>query len=149
MTTREKSAWISLLITGLIYVPYFTNAYDMLRAETIDPGDMLGLFIGAVVLQTLLHIVFEIALAIIARKEPTDERDKAIENRATGNAYWFLSISTSITLLVGLFALVLAVTPLEARFHVLAFATQLLLLCLVAAEVVRYVTLIYSYRHGA
>ena len=54
-----------------------------------------------------------------------------------------------MALLVGLLSLVVSVTPLDARFHVAAFATQLLLLCLVAAEVVRYVTLVYFYRREA
>ena len=77
------------------------------------------------------------------------ERDKAIDNRATRNAYSVLFYSTTMALFVGLFAVVFMETPLQVRFNFVALATQLVLLCLVLAETVRYLTIVYSYRRGA
>ncbi len=144
---REKTAWACFLITLLVWVPYFAHVLQLFRHNELTAGRVLGMFIGAVVVQVAIQIVAAVAIAIHSKEEPKDERDLAIEARAAKNAYFVLCslvfmagwIVWSVAA-VGEEAAGLAITPL--------LISQLVLFCFILGETVRFGTQVVSYRRG-
>ena len=82
MSFREKSAWASLAMMLVVYVPYFVHVFRLFGRGELKGGVLLGQFIGAVVFQVFLLIVVHIVIAIQSRHQQADERDRAIEARS-------------------------------------------------------------------
>jgi hypothetical protein len=146
MPVREKSAWASLATLVLVFVPYFVQVCRSFFSDQLDPGEVLGLFIGAVVLQIILQIGIHIVFAFVPGDDRTDERDEAIEAKSLRWAYAvFGAMSMSWVLMV----LVLANVP-ETPAPVLGplWLTQQLVFCFVIAEAVKYLVQAISYRRG-
>lgn len=149
MSLREKSAWISLGITLFVYVPYFAGMLGPLFHHEFTLAAVLPLFLGAVLLQTMLMVASQIVLALIGRGELADERDRIIDARAHRVGYNVLHITASFTLLC-----LIALTAIPAEIRIgqapaVAFLGQVLLLCLVLAELARNATEIVCYRRGS
>ena len=149
MSYREKSAWATLLVMLVVYVPYFINVAGMFRRGQVTGGALLGAFMGAVGFQIALSIAVAIALAILTREERPDERDRAIEARSYCYAYNTL-VAGPFVLIPGLFALMTGMDPTALpQMFTIGFLSQALLLCLVSSETVRFVTQIIGYRKGS
>lgn len=147
MSFREKTAWVCLISTIAVYVPYFAHVYRLFDRGELTAGTALSLFIGAVVAQTLLGIASGAAIAIVgSRQAPRDERDAAIGCRSYRNAYLIL-VSACFSAVVGVVALTLAPASSARRLEPVAIA-QVLFLCGVVAEAGRYLTQAVSYRRG-
>ena len=83
LSFHEKSAIGTLIATWIIGVFYFHSVWDLWQAGQLHPGSMTGLATGLVVLLvmgagTAIHIL----IALTARREEEDERDKRIAVRA-------------------------------------------------------------------
>ena len=105
---------------------------------------MIVVFVGAVIAQIVLMIVYHIVIVIRTREEAKDERDRIIELVAIRNAHWVL--------VVALWLLVPGGTMLAPVFPVLSSVLvigQLGLLCFVLSELVNYATQVYCYRRGS
>lgn len=148
MTFREKSAWASLLATAIVFVPYFRDVFARFAQDSLQPEDVLGGFIGAVIYLTMLEIVAAIAVAILSRRSTTDERDAAIDARSFKGAYYVLSVSGMLVILAVTFLAVVPVSVIQDRALAPAFLSQVLLLCFVLAEAVKSLVQIVSYRRG-
>ncbi len=149
MSFREKSAWISLGITLVVFVPYFSRLLGPLTRNEFPTAAILPLFLGAVALQTVLIVVAVIAIAILSREEPADERDRAIDATAHRFAYYVLSTTSAVALL-GLVALSVVQSAIEAPLtETVAIFSQIVFFCLILAEVVRNVTQVVGYRRSA
>ena len=148
MSFREKSAWASLAVMLLVYVPYFIHVFRLLGRGDLKGGVLLGQFIGAVVFQVFLLIIVHIVIAIQSRQQQADERDRAIEARSYKIAYVAL-ISSFFVALPSAISSVFALKPALASSLVgLPFLTQLSLLCFVTAEAIKYCAQIICYRWG-
>ena len=146
MSFREKSAWASLAVMFVVYVPYFVYVFRLFGRGELKGGVLLGQFIGAVVFQVFLLIIVHIVIAIQSRQQQADERDQAIETRSYKIAYIVL-ISCFFVLLPGAILLVFALNPaLVSGLVGLPFLSQLLLLCFVTAEAMKYGAQIVCYR---
>lgn len=151
MSFREKSAWIALVITLIVFVPYFQQVFAPLtRGELrLGLGNVLDAFIGMVVLQIVLSIAFHIVLVLHAREEPADERDRAIKVKANHVAYYVL-VTTCYIAGSGMFVMAL-LSPLPAlasSLQAYLLMSQVLLFCIVLAETAQYVTQVVYYRRG-
>ncbi len=136
MSFREKSAWISLILILVVFGPYF-----WLVARAVSGVDhvhfgmqfaMIGVFI-------VLEIVVHVAIAIQSPREaraPRDERENLIDLRATRAAFYVL--------LVGTFASIMA---LHVPMTVWTLS-QLVLLSIVIAELVKFASQIVFFRRG-
>jgi hypothetical protein len=135
MSFREKTAWISLLSTLLIYGLYFRSVYHA-GFGTYRFGGLLGTVVALVIVQVTLIV----AVAIFAPKEAKakpDERDKLIDLRATRFAYAVLAWSIACACFFGGFN-----PPI-------IFNANALLFILVMAEILRSSSQIVQYRRGA
>jgi hypothetical protein len=149
MSFREKSAWASLAVMLVVFVPYFVHIFRLFEEDKLDWNTVLGEFIGAVVFEVVLLIVVHIVLAVRSKEEEKDERDLAIESKSFKIAYFVLvsSCCVAIPCLIGLGfglqpgAIVQLTSPV--------LVSQLLLLCFVAAEASKYVTQLVCYRRGS
>ena len=148
MSFREKSAWASLAVMLLVYVPYFVHVFRLFGRGELKGGVLLWQFISAVVFQVFLLIVVHIVIAIQSRQHQADERDRAIEATSYKIAYLAL-ISSFFVALPCAISLVFALKPaLVPSLVGLPFLSQLLLLCFVTAEAMKYCAQIVCYRWG-
>ena len=149
MSFREKTAWACFLSTILIWAPYFWNVLKLFRAHEPSGGAILGMFIGAVVLQVVIMIVAAIVIAIFSKQEPKDERDILIEAKASRNAYFVLGF---FIMFAGAWIFMYGFAAGEGLFTQVVtplVISQLIFFCFVAAETARYASLIVSYRRGS
>jgi hypothetical protein len=115
LSYQEKSIWGSMVATLAVYGVYFGS------------GARGGL-IGTIILLIIIQIVCQIAIAVVARPEPKDERDRTIERKAWRNGYVLLVTGTLVCML--------------------APTARSLLLALVVSEVVKSASQLYYYRRG-
>ncbi len=133
LTFKEKSLWVTLVSTVVIYAYYFWRAIELGEGE---PGRVGGLFVGAVVLMILLQVVVTAALALHRRPEQTDERDRRIAQAGARNAYYVLM--TGVWGALGVAALALG------TFWLVHAA----LLAVVLGEITRCASQLVYYRRG-
>ena len=136
---KEKSIWVSLIITIVVFGYYFTRVFGILNQSTGGTTEPIVLYIGVVIFMVILVIVSHILLAIIYTKEANDfndERDKLIELKGTRISYWIL--------ILGIFQ---AVAGLLMTKSPIMIANVLLLFFVIAAIVGDSVKL-YYYRKG-
>lgn len=115
LSYQEKSTWGSLVATLAVYGVYFGSGAR-------------GSLIGTIVLLVIVQIVCQIAIAVVARPEPRDERDRAIESKGWRNGYVLLVTGTLVCML--------------------APTARSLLLALVVSEVAKSASQLYYYRRG-
>lgn len=144
MSFRERSAWISLVITPVIWGAYFWKIWP----DVVDDGALsvatAGMFVGTVVMLVIVQIVLAIVLAIVAavlrqrsEEQPMDERDQLIDLKAIRVAYYVITallIAVSGLWLFGMSPLVMANGILAA---------------MVIAEILRAGSVVLAYRRGA
>ncbi len=143
LSYQEKRIWMNLLAEVVVYVYYFGRV----RLSALTVGEMVGLVVTMVVLQILLQT----ALALTAKREAMDERDRAIEGVAFRNAYFVLVIG-----LVAMIAVMWSLNSsgVQSGGFLMAhqsgfFAVNLVLVALFAAEVGKLVTQLVLYRRSA
>lgn len=139
MSFREKSAWASLLIYGVVFGGYF---FTLWRAwdDSYGQGLSIGLMIGAVVALILVAIVLNIVLALFHPKganAPADERETLIDLKAERISSYVQS--TGVVCLIG--ALLMGWNAF--------LVANLLLASLVIAELVKAIAQIAYFRRGA
>ncbi len=138
---QEKTAWMSLLTTLALYVPYFAFVWPELLAGTATIGPALVLLI--VVQAVLLPLSLWVWRRLEGGPEGalTDERDRAIALRATRTSYVVLAglgfTWGSVLLLPGGAALAVPGTLLHVA-----------LLSFVLAEVAGNIVSLWSYHRG-
>jgi sterol desaturase/sphingolipid hydroxylase (fatty acid hydroxylase superfamily) len=154
MAFREKTAWISIFVTVLIWGSYFGGQFPGLLSAQPNLHGMLGDFLYSVFLAVLLQIVLMVVIAIMSPKDaeaPADERERLIEFRSTTIAYHVLTV-TLVVAVLGAPALSLyhahkaGITPnLGAAAIPMANGV---LLALVLAEIAKYVAQLVQFRRG-
>jgi hypothetical protein len=141
MPYREKIAWLSLLAMAVTFGPYFTmTAAGVLPNEPLPNLRQLGFFGVTAIAQMLIlgvgHLYLRRRSAQDARM-PLDERDQAIMRRSVNSAYYVLIAGM---ILVG------CVMPFNSSGWSIVNAA---LLMIIAAEVVHYGVVVFSYRRQA
>lgn len=137
MSYREKVAWLSLLAMLVAFGPYFTIVATAPADDTLPNLRQLWLFAMAVVVQVAIlaagHAFFRLRTPEDER-EPTDERDLAIERRSVGIAYG--------TLIAGVI-MVAIIMPFYAGGWAIVNGA---IFAIVLAELVHYGVVVVAYR---
>jgi hypothetical protein len=141
MPYREKTAWLSLLAMVVTFGPYFTMiATRSLPSEPMPNLRQLGLLAVTAVVQMLILGVGNLYLRRRSAQDartPLDERDQAIMRRSVSSAYYVLIAGM---ILVG------CVMPFRSGGWSIVNAA---LFMIIAAEVVHYGVVVFSYRRQA
>ncbi len=136
---QEKSIWISLIVTLLIFGYYFIQSVIVLKNPLSDSSELIGLFIGTIILTVIIQVVLQIILAITNKKEAVqgkDERDNLIKLKAFRISYFILVIGVWVT---GMSMLILASPFIMANVIMFFF---------ILSEVAGFVTQLFYYRRG-
>ena len=151
MSFREKSIWISLIATLLIFGDYFLNVISLgvLPADAAKTA-ALGLSLRALFLIVIVEIIFQGMLAVSNRKAAelgADERDKLFEYKGNNFGYTVLVIGVFITLGRIVF---LEINPefIEQTngLTIPLLTAHILLLSFIFSEVVRFSAQLYYHR---
>ena len=137
---KEKSLWISVLVTSLVWAWYFNIIWDGLWALNLVRSEVLVLsavVVGAIIaLQVVLHII----VAIVNPKETdqrSDERDRQINRKAGNVASWVMAI--------GVFHVWVIASLFDLPSIILA---NILLLIMVLTQIVNDLLSLLYYRRG-
>lgn len=136
MSFKEKSIWISLVTTILIFGYYFLRIFQMANNEEATHTEIAVFFISVIVLIVIVETILHILLAIFHRPEAEDERDRLIELKATRNAYYLL-VAGVFTAIVGF---VVSAAPILVAHIILFF--------FILAETGAFITQLFYYRRG-
>lgn len=143
LSYKEKSILISLVAVTGIYGSYFYNLLNGTTEHSMRA--MAAAMLGIVIALVVVHIAYHIVISLDDVSEEEDERDKAVNRRASVFGYNLLFV---VTMLV---AGRLVVTGAFAETAGIAAPTlfeiaNLLLAGLVASEVIYYAAQLYFYR---
>jgi hypothetical protein len=102
MSYREKSAWVSLVTTLLVWGYFFVVLFQEVGSGDPAGGRLMGTFVACTVLIIILQIATAVVLAILNPKShdaPADERERMFDLRASRIAFITLSILVMGTVL--------------------------------------------------
>jgi hypothetical protein len=151
MSWRERSAWICLVSTCLIFGVYFRFVVQTFETSDAVARPVLVAFLLACVALAVVTGVVHIVSALVFGVDKADERDAKIEATAVRVAYFFL-IGCVFTAIACMAVLGAAQTPSsQGRIWVPGFslASQAVLFVFVVAEVLRYLVQVIFYRMDA
>ena len=141
MSYQEKSAWISLGATLVVFVPYFAYIFSLPLVAL--SGTTLVVGIAAVTAMIVITAVAHAAVALHA-KDGRAERNAEIKTKSYRNAYLVLAVGALIVaagVYLGSFNL-----ALSANTFLLPLIANVIFLCFVLAEMTSWATKIVLYR---
>jgi hypothetical protein len=151
MSFREKSIWISLISTMLIFGDYFLNVIALGGLpEAVAKTTALELSVRAFVLIIIVEIIFQTILALSNRKVAklgADERDKLFEYKGNNFGYTVLVIGVLLTLgkMVSLEINPEFIEQFKA-LNIPILTAHILLYSFILSEVVRFSAPLYYFR---
>lgn len=92
LSFQEKSTIGTLLAISVIGLLYYRSAWQLWQAEQLHVASMTGLAIGLTVFLVIVLITYHVLIAVTAKPEPEDERDRLIGWRAGSIAGIILGI---------------------------------------------------------
>ncbi len=102
LTFQEKSLWVSLGSTLLIFGFYFYKAFTVLMDTQVDDHSLIGLFVGVAIIITSIQVLLQSTLAIRSQKEAArkpDERENLISLKATRISHYVLILGVWVAIL--------------------------------------------------
>lgn len=157
MTFKEKSTWLSLFVTLLIFGNYAISVFTM-DPSMLNPEEMIELAMdnlsSAVLYMIIIEIIFQSLIAAASRNKTElkgDERDKTISLTSNNSGYYVLSIGVVITIgqLILPHAFGIGAFVEERTSIIPLFEMHMLLFSLILSEIVRFAHQIYLYRKDA
>ena len=153
MSFKEKSIWISLISTVLIFGDYFLNVITLGGLpEEVAKSAALGLSLRTIFLIIIVEIVFQGMLAVSNRKAAelgADERDKLFEYK--GNNFGYTALSFGVFISLGMNVSLEMNPELIEQYTMLnipLLTAHILLFSFIFSEVVRFSSQLYYYRSG-
>ncbi len=122
--------------TLMVYGYYFARVFSAPRPSEFDHASLIHL-VAAVFVLVVIEVVYHIAISMISKAEPKDERDIQIEGKAYRIAYFLLV--ADLFMLMGTLVL-FGLTPF--------LTVNLMLFSVVVSEVVKSFTQVVCYRRG-
>ncbi len=82
LSFHEKSAIGTLIALWIIGFFYFRSVWELWQAGQLHPASMTGLATGLTIVLVIILVGYHILIAVTARPQKEDERDKLIAWRA-------------------------------------------------------------------
>jgi hypothetical protein len=155
MTLKEKSTWLSLIATLVIFGSYTLNVVSIDLASVSEQQAIdiaMGNLSQAILYIIIVEIIFQSLIAVAGSKADIegDERDRFIALTANNSGYWVLSIGVVMTLGQLLLPHALGVeSTIKTYFPIPLFEVHVLLLMFILSEIVRFTHQIILYRKDA
>lgn len=95
MAFREKSAWITLVTTLIVYGIYFAFAVPRLLSGRFDGFEFVSWLSGAIVAIVILQVALTIFATVtdpVGARQPRDEREQLIALRANRAGFYALEV---------------------------------------------------------
>lgn len=105
MSVREKTSWIAVLTTLVIWSYYFNAFWSDALAGRIDGTEIRDLFITCMVISVVIMLGLTLVVAITARQTmdaPPDELERQIEARADKIGFVLLELLAPTVMVGGL-----------------------------------------------
>jgi len=141
---QEKSTFGTLLATWFIGVFYFHQIWDLWQADALQVASMAGVAIGLTILLVVVLVAYHIVIAVTAKPDIEDERDRLVAWRAGSIA--------GTMMVVGVIAVVLQILvggmfddPVAASPVLIANA---LMAVVFVATITELLLTLYYYRRG-
>ena len=115
MSVREKTSWIAVVTTLVVWIFYFHAFWSDALAGRIDGEGTRNLFIICMVITVVIMLGLNIIVALAARQAmdaPPDELERQIEARADKIGFVLLELLVPVVLIGGL----LNIDPIRATF---------------------------------
>ena len=141
---QEKSTFGTLLTTWFIGVLYFHQIWDLWQADALQVASMAGVAIGLTILLVVVLVAYHIIIAVTAKPEQDDERDRLVAWRAGSIAGTVMTvgvIGVVLQILVGS----LYDDPIAASPVLIANA---LMAVVFIATIIELILTLYYYRRG-
>ena len=154
MSMREKTSWIAVLTTLVIWTYYFNAFWRDALAGRIDGEGIRNLFIICMVISVIIMLGLNIAAAVTARQSmdaPPDELERQIEARADSIGFKLLELLMPVVLIGGLLNLdaIRTAFPDDPAGSTAIIFVNGFLMTMVVVELVREGTKIIMFRMTA
>ena len=155
MTLKEKSTWLSLIATLVIFGSYTLNVVSIDLASVSEQQAIdiaMGNLSQAILYIIIVEIIFQSLITVAGSRADIegDERDRFIALTANNSGYWVLSIGVVMTLGQLLLPHALGVeSTIKTYFPIPLFEVHVLLLMFILSEIVRFTHQIILYRKDA
>lgn len=139
LTFHEKSIWVSLTSTILVFAYYFSQAIILLNTPETPLPALINLFLVVIVAIIIIQVFMQSLIAFIFREDADsedDERARVITLKATQISHYIL--------IVGVWASILSIY-FELSAIMLA---NMILFFFVLSEVIGYIAHLIFYRRG-
>jgi hypothetical protein len=154
MAPRERTAWIAVVSTIVIWSYYFGAFWLDVAARHLQGGQILARFIVCMLIMAAVMIGLNVATGVMTRKNMKalpDEMERQIEGRADRIGFRVLEWLIPVALIVGLLntgAIAAAFPADPAGSTALIFANGILMV-IVLTELMRELVHIVSFRIAA
>lgn len=154
MSMREKTSWIAVLTTLVIWTYYFSVFWSDALGGRVDGEAIRNLFIICMVISVVIMLGLTVAMAVKARQSmdaPPDELERQIEGRADRIGFKLLELLVPVVLIAALLnvnAISSAVPGDPAGSTAIVFANAILMI-MVVVELVRETIKIVLFRMTA
>ncbi len=148
LSFQEKSILGSFIITICLFGAYFIDVFELVISENSTeilslPGRLMGIVLAVVAVEIIYHI----AIAIFAKDEGTDERDRLIAAKSTQIAYYILAVGC-VTAVGHLFFSTLKEASSGISAETTILAANVIVFAFILAEVVGFGLQLFYYRRG-
>jgi|SRR5215217_6655426 len=154
MSVQEKTSWIAVLTTLVIWSYYFSAFWGDALAGRIDGEGIRNLFIICMVISVVVMLGLTIVVTVSARQNmdaPPDELERQIEARADSIGFKLLELLAPIVLIGGLLNVdaIRSAFPADPAGSTAILFVNGFLMTMVVVELVREGTKIVLFRMTA
>jgi hypothetical protein len=99
---REKLAWLSFIANALVFGAYFLTVAGRFLDGTLHGAELIGLFVAAAALLTIIHVSAAIMLALSSLRGANaraDDREQLIELKSGRIGGYVLAVGVMIVAL--------------------------------------------------
>jgi hypothetical protein len=154
MSPRERTAWIAVICTIVIWSYYFGAFWLDVAARHLDGGQILTRFIVCMVIMAVVMIGLNVATGVMTRKNmeaPPDEMERQIEGRADRIGFRFLEWLVPATLIPCLLmtSRIAEAYPADPAGSTAVIFANAILMAVTLTELIREAVTVVSFRMTA